>query len=138
MNRLHLEIYTPEGLILNEDVDEIEGPGFNGAFGLLPSHTPYFVLLKTGVLSYRKGDEWKGIVIDSGYAVLDDDIVKVVVSSVESVDTINYEEELKTKEKIAESMKSLSLDSQEFFDLELAYRKSIARLQAYERYVKKG
>jgi F-type H+-transporting ATPase subunit epsilon len=135
--KLRLEIYTPEGLALNQEVDEIEGPGFNGAFGLLPQHTPYFVLLKTGVLSYRSGNEWKGLVVDSGYAVVEDNIVKVVVNSVEAVDNINYDEELRSKEKISEEMKVLSTDSQEFLNLEIAYRKTIARIQAYERFQKR-
>ncbi len=135
-DKLRLEVFTPEGLVLNEDVDEIEGPGFNGAFGLLPQHTPYFVLLKTGVLTYRKDNEWNGVVIDSGFAVVEENSVKVVVSSVESVDKIDYEKELRSKEKITEEMKTLSTDSQEFLNLEMAYKKILARIQAYERFAK--
>lgn len=136
IDKLHLEVFTQDGLVLNEEVDEIEGPGFNGAFGLLPQHTPYFVLLKAGVLTYRKENEWYGVVIDSGFGVVEENTVKVVVSSVESVDKINYEEELRSKEKITEEMKKYSTDSQEFLNLEIAYQKTLARIQAYERFVK--
>lgn len=136
--RLLLEIYTPEGVFLKEEVDEIEGPGYTGAFGILPQHTPYFVLLKTGVLNYRKEGEWKGVVIEPGYAVVEKDTVRIIVSAVESIDSINYEEEIKAKEKISQEMKGLSIDSHQFLNLENAYKKTIARIQAYERYVRKG
>jgi len=135
--KLHLEIYTPEGIIFNKDVDEIEGPGYEGAFGILPHHTPYFVILRTGVLTYRDGDKWSGFVIESGYAVVEENNVKVIVSSVEDIDSINYNEEVNLKNKISEEMKGLSVDSDEFISLENKFRKSIARIQAYERFVKK-
>lgn len=136
--KLHLEIYTPEGVVLDEDVDEIEGPGFNGAFGVLPQHTSYLVLLKTGVLSYRRGNEWNGVVIEPGYAVVENDSVKVIVPSIESISSINYEKELKNKDEVLEKMKGLSIDSEEFTNLESEYRRTLARIQAYERFLKKG
>lgn len=136
--KLRLEVYTPQGLVLNEEVDEVEGPGFNGSFGLLPQHTQYFVLLKIGVLSYRKGSEWKGLVIDSGYAVVEENTVKVVVSEVELVDSINYEKQVKEKERIEGEKKEIPTFSQEFLNFDTAYKKTLARIQAYEKYVKKG
>ncbi len=34
--RLALEIVTPEGLLLREEVDEVIAPGEDGYFGVLP------------------------------------------------------------------------------------------------------
>lgn len=136
--KLRLEVYTPEGVVLNEEVDEIEGHGFNGAFGVMPSHTPYFVLLKTGILSYRKGEERNGLIIEAGYAVVEENVVKVIVPAVDSFESINYESSLKERDKILEAMKGLSTDSQEFIELDNSFRKTSARIQAYEKFVKKG
>ncbi len=55
---LTLEIVTPEGLLLREEVDEIVAPGEEGYFGIRPGHTPFLSTLGVGALSYRKGDKW--------------------------------------------------------------------------------
>ena len=38
--KLSLEVVTPEGLLLREEVDEVMAPGADGYFGVLPGHTP--------------------------------------------------------------------------------------------------
>jgi len=53
-NKLTLEIVTPYGLILSEEVDEITAVGTEGEFGVLPGHVPFITTLKIGILSYKK------------------------------------------------------------------------------------
>ena len=38
--KLTLEVVTPEGLLLREEVDEVIAPGSEGYFGVRPGHTP--------------------------------------------------------------------------------------------------
>ena len=38
-------------------MDEVQLPGWNGALGILPGHTPLLAMLKPGELWYRKGQE---------------------------------------------------------------------------------
>ena len=54
-SKLKLEIVTPYGLILSEDVDEVTCTGSEGDFGVLPGHVPFFTTLKIGMLAYKKG-----------------------------------------------------------------------------------
>ena len=54
---LTLEIVTPERGIISERVDEIQVPGAEGAFGILPGHTPLLATLQVGELWYRRGEE---------------------------------------------------------------------------------
>ncbi len=49
-SKLKLEIVTPYGLILSEDVDEVSCTGSEGDFGVLPGHVPFFTTLKIGML----------------------------------------------------------------------------------------
>ena len=54
---LTLEIVTPDRSVVTEKVDEVEIPGAEGYFGVLPGHTPLLAMLKVGELWYRKGSE---------------------------------------------------------------------------------
>ena len=55
---LTLEIVTPDQSIVTEQVDEVEIPGAEGYFGVLPGHTPLLRGARTsGELWYRKGSE---------------------------------------------------------------------------------
>jgi F-type H+-transporting ATPase subunit epsilon len=55
--KLALEVVTPEGLLLREDVDEVIAPGADGYFGVRPGHTPFLSTLGMGEISYRIGRE---------------------------------------------------------------------------------
>ena len=37
---IELRIVTPDRLLVREDVDEVQIPGTEGYFGVLPRHTP--------------------------------------------------------------------------------------------------
>ena len=52
--KLTLEVVTPEGLLLRDEVDEVVAPGSEGYFGVRPGHTPLMAALGLGELSYRK------------------------------------------------------------------------------------
>ena len=54
---LRLEFVTPDRAIVHEDVDEVEIPGEEGYFGVLPGHAPLLAALKPGAMWYRIGAE---------------------------------------------------------------------------------
>ena len=55
--KLTLEIVTPDRALVTDQVDEVELPGAEGYFGVLPGHAPMLSSLKVGELWYRIGDE---------------------------------------------------------------------------------
>lgn len=52
--QLMLEIVTPEGLLLREEVQDVVAPGQEGYFGVLPGHTPFLSMLGIGEISYGR------------------------------------------------------------------------------------
>ncbi|MYI75067.1 MAG: F0F1 ATP synthase subunit epsilon, partial [Acidobacteria bacterium] len=54
---LRFEIVTPERAVVREAVDEVQIPGGEGYFGVLPGHTPLLASLQVGELWFRQGDE---------------------------------------------------------------------------------
>ena len=73
---LALEIVTPDRAIVHDQVDEVQVPGSEGYFGVLPGHTPLLSMLQVGQLWYRKGAEKFYLSIAFGLAeVLPDRVV---------------------------------------------------------------
>ena len=52
---LQLEIVSGDRVLVNERVDEVEIPGSEGYFGVLPGHTPLACVLGIGELWFRRG-----------------------------------------------------------------------------------
>jgi F-type H+-transporting ATPase subunit epsilon len=76
--QIHLEIVTPERMLVREDVDEVVVPGEDGYLGVLPGHTPLLATLKVGDLWYRKGAEKTHVPIAGGFAEVLPDRVTIL------------------------------------------------------------
>ena len=88
-NKIRLEIVTPYGQIMGEDVDEIATSGSEGDFGVLPGHVNFITTLKIGMLTYRKGNEVKYVFINSGYAEVGPEKVTILSDSAEISEDID-------------------------------------------------
>ena len=124
---LRLEFVTPERAIAHEDVDEVELPGENGFFGVLPGHAPLLAALKTGPVWFRKGNDKTYAFISSGFAEVTADQVSVLAQSAERAEDIDIARAEAAKRRAEER---LSKPSQTDFDAE---RARIAMLRALTR-----
>jgi F-type H+-transporting ATPase subunit epsilon len=64
---IQLEIVTPDGVKLSENVSELTAPSVDGEFGVLPGHRPLLAALKTGIVSYRIGGEERRVAVGPGF-----------------------------------------------------------------------
>src|SRR5690242_13648754 len=87
--KLQLHIVSPERSLVNEMVDEVEIPGSEGYFGVLPGHTPLLALLGVGELWYRKGSEKRYLHIASGFAEVQPERVTILAQIAEHADEID-------------------------------------------------
>src|SRR5947209_2133286 len=91
-NQLHLQIVSADRSLVNETVDEVEIPGVDGYFGVLPGHTPLLGLLGAGELWYRKGPGDAGkhyLSIAFGFAEVQPDRVTILAQVAERADEID-------------------------------------------------
>jgi len=75
---LNLLVVTAEKTVVDAEADEVTLPGETGYLGILPGHTALLTLLKTGVLSYKKGGTGEAFALDGGFAEVANDIVRVL------------------------------------------------------------
>jgi ATP synthase F1 epsilon subunit len=82
-NRIQLEVVTPKGRALSEKVDEVSLPGEAGEFGVLPGHLPALAAARTGIVSYRVGNDTKKCAIGSGFVEVSSDKVLVLTDELD-------------------------------------------------------
>lgn len=86
---IDLQIVTPERMIVQEQVDEVQIPGSEGYFGVLPGHTPLLASLAVGELWYRKGTEKTYLSIAFGFAEVLPDRVTILARLAERAEEID-------------------------------------------------
>lgn len=86
---IRLEFVTPERAIAHEDVDEVELPGEEGFFAVLPGHAPLLAALRTGPCWYRKGAEKHFAFLAGGFAEVTADRVSVLATVAERAHDID-------------------------------------------------
>ena len=80
MDKLKLEILTPNGEIFNDEVVSVTLPGEEGEFGVLPHHASLSTLLEAGVIDIEKNDKSvESILINWGVVQVDEKKVIVLV-----------------------------------------------------------
>src|SRR2546421_1749468 len=102
---IDLTIVTPERAVVHEQVDELQIPGGEGYFGVLPGHAPLFSELKVGELSYRKGTQWTHLLVAEGFAEVINDQVRVLAETAERAQEIDLERATRSKERAEERIR---------------------------------
>src|SRR5262245_19917004 len=124
---LKLEFVTPAQAIVHDEVDEVQLPGEEGSFGVLPGHAPLLAALSTGVMWYRKGTDTKYAFISGGFVEVLPDRVSVLAQVAERAEDIDLERADAAKRRAEEILaKPTTVD----FDAE---RARIAMLRAITR-----
>src|SRR5512136_80315 len=125
--RLALEIVTPEGLLLRDEVAEVIAPGEEGYFGVRPGHTPLMATLGVGELSYRKETTWHRLTCFSGWCEVLPDRVNVLADIGERGEDIDVGRAEQALKRSAERMKAIR-DEAGYADAHLAYVRAVTRL----------
>jgi F-type H+-transporting ATPase subunit epsilon len=129
---IRLDIVTPERPIVSEQVDEIQLPGANGAFGVLPGHAPMLAQLQPGELWYRQGSERQFLSIEFGLAEVLPDRVTVLATLAQRPEEIDIRAAEEAKQAAENEMRhTISLEDAE--RARVAMMASIMRLRIAER-----
>jgi F-type H+-transporting ATPase subunit epsilon len=129
---LTLEIVTPDRAIAHEQVDEVEIPGADGYFGVLPGHTPLLASLQVGELWYRKAGEKVYMSIAFGFAEVLPDRVTILAQMAERADEIDVARAEDEKRR-AETQLSRRPSDVDFEAARISMLKALVRLRVATR-----
>lgn len=129
---LQLHIVSHDRALINERVDEVEIPGSEGYFGVLPGHTPLLALLGAGELWYRQGQEKYYLAIAFGFAEVQPEQVTILAQIAERADEIDIARAEAAKKRAEERIARPTTDL-DFERARIAMLKSLIRLQVATR-----
>ena len=129
---IELQIVTPDRLLVKEQVDEVEIPGTEGYFGVLPGHTPMLASLAVGEMWYRKGQEKTYLSLAYGFCEVLPDRVTILAQLAERAEDIDVARAEEAKKR-AEQRLAQAKGDVDYERARTALAKSLARLQVSAR-----
>ncbi|HVY89549.1 MAG TPA: F0F1 ATP synthase subunit epsilon [Hyphomonadaceae bacterium] len=65
---LQFSLVSPERELFSGQVDQVDAPGVEGEFGVLPHHAPFMTVLKPGVVRIYEGGQVTPVFVRGGFA----------------------------------------------------------------------
>lgn len=132
--KLHLTVITQEKQVLEDEVDLVLAPGFQGQIGLLPGHIGLLTKLEAGELYIIKGPSMTVLAVSGGLLDIHNDQVSVMADSATRADEIDIAKVEVAKLKAEEDLRE-KLSEKEFIVAEADLRKAVLELKvAKKRY----
>ena len=88
-DKLHFNLVSPERQVMSEDVDQVDVPGSEGIFGVLPKHAPFMATLAPGVVRVLNGGSERRIFVGGGFAEITPEGLTVLAEEAVPVEEFN-------------------------------------------------
>ena len=131
-NAIDLTIVTPERSVVREEVDELQIPGAEGYFGVLPGHAPLFSELKVGEVAYRKADRWSFLAVAWGFVEVLPNQVRLLAETAERAHEIDVERAIRAKQR-AEERIAQGGDDMDYGRAMVALERAVIRIQVGQK-----
>lgn len=135
MAQIHLEVVTPKGPVVSEDVDIVTAPGVEGEFGVLANHAPFLSAITTGTLVFKQDKQEKFLMVSAGFAEVSNNKATFLVETAEYGHDVDVDRALEAKER---AEKRLAMETAQDEGLNRAraqasLQRAVARLAAAQR-----
>jgi len=133
--QIRLEVVSPDGAKVNEDVDIVNAPGFGGDFGVLANHAPFLSTIKIGTLSYENGKEKKSLMVSGGFCEVSNNKITFLVESAEYGSDIDVERAMRARERAEKRLAQAGQQIEDFSvrRAEMALQRSLMRLKVAQK-----
>lgn len=91
MATIHLQVVTPERVVLEEDVEIVVARASEGDIGILHGHEPVLSPLDAGELTYRKGGQEYSLAVAGGFMEVTPEQVVILADTAERSEEIDRE-----------------------------------------------
>ena len=129
---LHLQIITPDKLLVREEADQVQIPGKNGYLGILPGHAPLITELMIGEISYVHGGTTYYLAVAWGFAEVLPDKVTILADTAERAEDIDVKRAQEAKTRAEEALRQAAPDL-DYDAVQYALRRAEVRLEVAAR-----
>lgn len=132
-NTIALEIVTPDGHKLKQQVDEFTARSTEGEFGVLPGHQPLAAALQTGLVTFKYDGKTEAVAVGAGFVEVYHDRAVLLTDHFcrkEDVDPVRVRLQLKEADEALDRFAG-DPNSGEYKDLVADELWAAARLELY-------
>lgn len=133
MSQLHLRVVTPEKLLIDEEVSQVNAPTETGQIGILPNHANLMSRIIPGELIIKRGGKQDSLAVGSGFLQVSDNVLTVMTDLATYAVDID-EKAVEEAKKRAEAALTQTLSDEEYAETLAALEKSLAQLNVKRRH----
>ncbi len=133
MAELHLKIVTPEKLLVDEEVSQVNVSTEDGQIGILPNHANLMAKLKPGELVIKRNGKQESMAIGDGFLQMTDNVLTVMADLAAYPEDID-ERAVEEAKKRAEQALEQTLSDEEYAETLANLEKSLAQLHVKRRH----
>ena len=134
MGKLHLEVVTPEKVMVSQEVDIVVASGTLGEFGVLKGHVPFLTGIDPGELRFSSGSTTERFFVTMGFAEISDNKVSVLVDAAERAADIDLDRARMALERAKERLATdRGKEDVDFLRAEVALKRAMARIGVAEK-----
>ena len=126
---LEVELVTPERILLQAQVDELNVPGELGYLGILPGHTALLTTLGEGELMVRQGATQRFLAVFWGYMEVNGDKVTILAEVAEPGEEIDRARAEAARDRAEDRLRRTQELDIDFERARAAFMRSMIRLQ---------
>jgi F-type H+-transporting ATPase subunit epsilon len=126
---LEVELVTPERILLQAQVDELNVPSELGYLGILPGHTALLTTLGEGELMVRQGAVQRFLAVFWGYMEVNDDKVTILAEVAEPGEEIDRARAEAARDRAEDRLRRTQELDIDFERARAAFIRSMIRLQ---------
>lgn len=133
MAQLHLKIATPEKLLLDEEVSQVNVSTEEGEIGILPHHANLMAKLSPGELIIKKSGKVELLAIGDGFIQVSQNTLTVMTDLATYAQDID-EKAVEDAKKRAQQALEQTLSDEEYAETMANLEKSLAQLRIKRRH----
>lgn len=136
---INLQIITPEKLICQEEVYQVNLPVVGGDVAILPNHISYIGLLKPGEIIYKKNktdEHGESLVVAGGFVEFNENKLVVLADEAEMAYDIDLEKVEKAKKR-AEDIRNkvIQVSDSKYAQTAAILEREMAKMKVAKKYL---
>ena len=129
MSTFHLQIVTPDGLYLDDQVESVTVRTTEGDQTILKNHSPYVAALGIGTMRVKQNGKTRTAAVSGGFLSTTKEVTRVVAVTVEWADEIDLERAKRAEAK-ARAILEKHQDDNQVRIAQAKLKKALTRMQA--------
>lgn len=127
---IRLDIVTPAGLLMSENVATVQLPAALGSMGVLKNHAPLMTTLDIGIVKYSQDGRDHFMTVSGGFAEVKDNTVIVLADAAERAEEIDLSRAEASKSRAEDRLHHRGDDGLDVLRAEMALSRAMNRIKA--------